>query len=170
MWWLLTFTDWNENENFAPHVSPVTSRKILVCHVRLGFPGLLFPRVLLLTSVFLYIIHVLFRSSISIATWTSGNKSYFVTFMYWWCIVFFRHILVYCITLFVFNLSIFHITFLRGLLCLTSWLLRWRSNWRAIISCCSLQCVHWLIAKIWICVTDVPTRSALNSDSYITRR
>jgi ABC-type Na+ efflux pump permease subunit len=77
-----------QNENFVPNISPVTSRKVLVYHVRLGFPGLLFPRVLLLTSVLLYLIHVIFRSSISTATWKFGNKSYFVIFIYWWCIVF----------------------------------------------------------------------------------
>lgn len=152
-----------------PRVSPVTSREILVCHVRLGFPGLLFPRILLLTSVFVYFIHVPFRASISTATRTFGKKSYFVTSVYL-CFVFFRHILACFIPLFELNLSIFCITFLRGLFCMTSWLLRWRSNWRAIIGCCSLQGVHWLIAKIWICVTDVSTRSALNSDTYITRR
>lgn len=106
----------------------------------------------------------------STATWTLGKKIYFATVISWQCVVFFHHILTCFIPLFELNLSIFHITCVRGLFCMTSRLLWWRSNWRAIISCCSLQGVHWLIAKIWICVTDVPTRSALNSDSYITRR
>lgn len=157
-----------QNKDFVPHVSPVASLKILVCHIRLG---LLFPRVLLVTFVFVYIIHVLFRPIISTATWAFEKKIYLVTFIYCWCIIVFHYIVVYFFPHYsCYSCPFFHITFLRGLFCMTSWLLRWRSYWRAIISCFSLQGVHWLIAKIWNCVTDVLTRSAFNSDSYITRR